>query len=506
MAGHAHGRGYTPYSHRPSQQSQLRQPPELKTSTQSTASTHTESKPDACSNPPKPRLRTSCDRCQEAKLGCSQEKPNCRRCLRHGIPCVYSPFRRIGRPRKSTSSRSSNGGSNTKARSKNEDIDKKSAGSPTDDLPDLEADSHHGSLSIDPTPAPPSSPASPEHSGGAWYPWTPDGNSLQNGFQTNFDGMDPFSNTTDYLDLDKYFDNQHKAMMDCAMSEGVGVTLDLHSMQLTPPSSVDTDTMMFGKSMPKTAEFFNTSTLLSQNAQEDQFSTNGSSTSTSPTSTGGIDLGANSTDLVGYNASRFNNLASHPATQIPTSIHSTNQAFPSPELTPSFSAEDSPGRTSCSKRCSSSLIQQLASLNQILSEGSNPSLDVVLQVEKDAYSLCRRVISCKPCTNDRSSYLLFSMVTEQVMRLLETIPDEGGSSESCTLLIGKFAIDPDTKASFLKQYLLSRLSRFASLLSEFARVIDDDDSGEYNSNASKDMVDDVYKRLNLLRGIIEMWQ
>ncbi|KAH7042819.1 hypothetical protein B0J12DRAFT_202245 [Macrophomina phaseolina] len=46
------------------------------------------------------RMRKSCDACQDAKVKCSQQKPFCRRCERHCIPCVYSPQRRIGRPRK----------------------------------------------------------------------------------------------------------------------------------------------------------------------------------------------------------------------------------------------------------------------------------------------------------------------------------------------------------------------------------------------------------------------
>ncbi|GFF46411.1 putative AflR-like C6 zinc cluster transcription factor [Aspergillus lentulus] len=46
------------------------------------------------------RLRKSCDSCQEAKVKCSQHKPSCHRCLRHRQPCIYSPQRRTGRPRK----------------------------------------------------------------------------------------------------------------------------------------------------------------------------------------------------------------------------------------------------------------------------------------------------------------------------------------------------------------------------------------------------------------------
>ncbi|KAF2703140.1 hypothetical protein K504DRAFT_184752 [Pleomassaria siparia CBS 279.74] len=49
------------------------------------------------------RLRTSCDACQNLKVKCSQDKPSCRRCSKNGLDCVYSPLRRMGRPKRPTS-------------------------------------------------------------------------------------------------------------------------------------------------------------------------------------------------------------------------------------------------------------------------------------------------------------------------------------------------------------------------------------------------------------------
>src|SRR5690349_5331359 len=54
----------------------------------------------------RPKLRSSCDSCQEAKVKCSQSKPACNRCLQHCIKCIYSPVKRIGRPPKSTTAES----------------------------------------------------------------------------------------------------------------------------------------------------------------------------------------------------------------------------------------------------------------------------------------------------------------------------------------------------------------------------------------------------------------
>ncbi len=56
--------------------------------------------PSSSPGAPKPvKLRTSCDLCQTLKVRCSQEKPSCFRCAKNRQVCIYSPLRRIGRPR-----------------------------------------------------------------------------------------------------------------------------------------------------------------------------------------------------------------------------------------------------------------------------------------------------------------------------------------------------------------------------------------------------------------------
>ncbi|KAK4222719.1 hypothetical protein QBC38DRAFT_460101 [Podospora fimiseda] len=44
-----------------------------------------------------PKLRASCDNCNESKVRCSQQKPTCRRCARHGVICIYGLSRRSHR-------------------------------------------------------------------------------------------------------------------------------------------------------------------------------------------------------------------------------------------------------------------------------------------------------------------------------------------------------------------------------------------------------------------------
>lgn len=45
------------------------------------------------------KLRQTCDPCSEAKVKCDKGNPRCSRCDRLAYNCVYSPARRIGRPR-----------------------------------------------------------------------------------------------------------------------------------------------------------------------------------------------------------------------------------------------------------------------------------------------------------------------------------------------------------------------------------------------------------------------
>jgi hypothetical protein len=60
--------------------------------------------------PKKPwKLRQTCDPCSEAKVKCDKGNPRCGRCDRLSYECVYSPTRRIGRPRP-RSPRSQDGG------------------------------------------------------------------------------------------------------------------------------------------------------------------------------------------------------------------------------------------------------------------------------------------------------------------------------------------------------------------------------------------------------------
>lgn len=485
MAGHARHESYP---------SQARQQSDNKARTTTNTNTKTAANDPASS---KPKLRTSCDGCQEAKLGCSQEKPTCRRCARHGTTCVYSPFRRIGRPRKSTNPRSS---TTTKPRSKNGSVDERHFVSPIERQPDVIADTQGGGVKT--LPVPPSSPASTDNGCGSWYPWSTDGTSLctmNMDMSANFmDGLEPFPNTTDYLDLGSCFDTHHDMLMNYPMPLADD---DIRpSMQPTPPSSIDDDTSVFGEAMTRSP---------TQNAMDSSPIYNIHQQSLIKE----IKSEAAHADFA--DLTPFQNKAAYVKTEHINPISqrmkeelSNNPHFAStPSLSPSSSINNSLPSSSCKKRCSTSLMQQLASLSSIVSDTPYPSIDTILSVDRDTSSLLSRLHTCNTCVSNKSNHLLFSMVVEQITRLFETLPNsyQNTNSSSCSLQVGNFRVDDSSaKAEILKRLLLSRFISLNTTINEFSQMIDDD-GADYNTKAAREKLGDVHQRLDVLRDAIERW-
>lgn len=96
------------------------------------------------------------------------------------------------------------------------------------------------------------------------------------------------------------------------------------------------------------------------------------------------------------------------------------------------------------------------------------------------------------------------MVVDQIMRLFETVRDEG-ASERCSLLVGNFEVDDrSAKTEVLQRLLLSRLTDLGGMLEESSQTIDES-STDSNANAATEMLGSVRQRLDSLRGGIEAW-
>ncbi|ETN46291.1 uncharacterized protein HMPREF1541_00475 [Cyphellophora europaea CBS 101466] len=64
----------------------------------------TNSTPRAASSDPdalmSAKKHAACDECRKRKLKCSGEPAGCTRCVKYSIPCIYSPQKQMGRPKK----------------------------------------------------------------------------------------------------------------------------------------------------------------------------------------------------------------------------------------------------------------------------------------------------------------------------------------------------------------------------------------------------------------------
>lgn len=66
-------------------------------------------------------------------------------------------------------------------------------------------------------------------------------------------------------------------------------------------------------------------------------------------------------------------------------------------------------------------MRQLKYLNDCLPETAQPSIDDILQVERNARCNRNQVLACRSCTGNRSSLLLLSIVAERIIKMLEVI-------------------------------------------------------------------------------------
>lgn len=74
------------------------------------------------------KKRAACDECRIKKLKCGGEQPACSRCVRERIECVYSPPKRMGRPKKRVEGRREASGVDANGVSKQDRLGRQGAG------------------------------------------------------------------------------------------------------------------------------------------------------------------------------------------------------------------------------------------------------------------------------------------------------------------------------------------------------------------------------------------
>ncbi|KAF4248807.1 hypothetical protein CNMCM8980_004927 [Aspergillus fumigatiaffinis] len=389
------------------------------------------------------RLRKSCDSCQEAKVKCSQHKPSCHRCLRHRQPCVYSPQRRTGRPRKK------------------------------------------------PTFV------------GIAFPTVNSGSNI-NGTMIR----EPTSSTVNGQDL---------VMADVRGDEPRLLTGDITADNINPVDSI----------FQSSFEALLAASPLSKDPTSRDINSDTHHTSY-------LAASAPSSDAFG-DLSLF--LPDYNIPILPHSAHVLDV-----DQLPLLSVDASNTSSECGDcgaKCYATLLQQLLFLRQSLPETTHPSIDMILQVERQVRSLLDRVLGCRLCLSNRSSVLLMSVITERVIQMLDWIIEEktlldtesarssrrtysswarasrlpptgtraGDRTHVCRipLVVGNTELDEDTKQYFLKQLILMRMKKLAIKVQDVRRTINTR-PGDCIYRAAELVLAESLQRLDYLRGQVQLWE
>ncbi|KAA8651077.1 hypothetical protein EYZ11_010182 [Aspergillus tanneri] len=408
------------------------------------------------------RLRRSCDACQIAKVKCSQHKPSCHRCIRHGQPCVYSPQRRTGRPRKKASQKH----------------DPPEAINNND--PDVTA------VSTDPR----------AQATGASFPGTPDLVMADVADDPQFLPMGPQGNGVD--GRDGFMQPSLEALLEASLPNSGGgnkpsgspgiiarplPTHDQNNNPYNPPANDDIHNLI---------------------------------SNTSPHALGDWSLFIHDFDLpvVMPSSSQVLDLDQIPALDMGTSSSSSECG-------------------DCGARCYTILLRQLLFLRQSIPESNRPSIDVILQVERQVRTLLDRIVGCVSCLSNRSSVLLLSVITERVVQMLDWIIEEktlldtenarstrralgthalaaGSGVERkhvcrIPLRVGELLMDEDSKQYFLKHLILMRMKDLAAKMQDTRRTTATRPNDCIYRSADLVMVESL-NRLDYLRGQVRLWE
>ncbi|KAJ6443721.1 hypothetical protein O9K51_02106 [Purpureocillium lavendulum] len=471
------------------------------------------------------RLRNSCDRCQDTKLRCTQTKPACWRCVRMGLPCVYSPIRRLGRPRKVPNQQSS------------------TTSSSADTLPAQQGPPQEQPQQDEPqvlTSQPPgSSPLS-----GALHAWGGGGGASGGG---SGDTNNENSSTTERTDegvLAAPSSLVSSSSVATTLVEGIPVSTALPgTIRLNEdgggngtvaPSSLEqpvidpelTTTsfdavlddpeafeLLFATSWAETSPFRD---FLPLGQTPDSSVDQAVQAVTDPGPSVTLRAGGGLTDSHGRGLSAFPSGAGNGSTATdlplpPQHAHPKSPHLPATLPVASISSCDS--RVSECYRC---LCEQLQELNNCMNDDEEPSLDTTLQLERNMQLLSQRLLQCPTCLANPNSLLLLSIVVDQVIRLHQrqstsfggiglASPHHGSSPVQITdLRIGDYEVhDDDFKLTFLKRLVRHRLRTLARLLTDLQQTT----TGHMNDvqcNATLQMVRAVIKRVERLQGKIAL--
>ena len=493
------------------------------------------------------RLRTSCDRCQNAKVKCSRAKPACWRCNQSGQQCVYSPVRRTGRPKTSSASCTSVQGDREEASRQQNEAQKEHNNSgwyqrqqQHEDYPFLAALAE-GALSGEINTEHPQSQL--------WQPGPIVGqpdlsrpidsvqkhpNDLVLDFQTcEFDIQDitPDFEVFDANPTLEETASERNMPGYSSITSFPGWSSDLWNCSTADNASPDRPTpsptaMPFPGEMSLPRGDFG-SKLNAATDPNTSLTTDSNQAGQRP----GLSLHLTNQPPTVLNPNTHSRYIRPP----PTPIESTTSSESTmPGLT---QASNHPGPRHSSK-CYKALSEVLARLNDDSPESEGVSLDKLFGLDRELHRTIKIVLACRRCmerSSNQTMIMMMFMALDTLLCLFEKQQDAAtahtavpklpswralattrgatGEGNSRTpsqfpwvdkaLLVGSFAVDDKVKTIFLRQLVLAFVGNLSSVLSELERQADRVLKG-VNCRIAKEIAVDICRRALFLRGWLRL--
>ena len=218
----------------------------------------------------------------------------------------------------------------------------------------------------------------------------------------------------------------------------------------------------------------------------------------------------------------------------PLSVPSTPTSGINSSLDLASGGAGRPGLPDRSRRCEcyKLLLDRLCAIDEHQKAGMPLLPDVVLKLERDLRMQASEVLGCRTCIDNQSAILLLCMNIDKIINMLEksansksrtnrrhsTIPrnnssramaaskkeSTGSFMDLCQLRVGRFEVDGDRRANFLKSVLRARFGRLSDVLQHLHRVsMRSLDS--CTMKAGVVMITDLHRRLHSVMGQVELW-
>ena len=496
-----------------------------------------------------PKLRSTCDACQEAKSRCSRESP-CYRCIHYDVECVYSLSRRIGRPPRAKSPKEANKRRPKQKRGIHPSNDSEDSGPATSQA--VEPQPSAASITPQRTPQQVSAPSNqnivglvekdgilldnnnanwPEN--GSWS----ESRDVESTHTSSISGEEisrlqpPLSN----IGYESPFD-----FVDCPMFE-----MTQHDAILLDDEISSYPTAQASRKLPTISAI----SSYSNNGLPDYSQHSEARAIAGDQRQAAFKLcvpTGSSRDTTGIDRIKPNHHQTPPNSQLSFQQRSRRQMSSKPPApSTSYSSGSSKfgsGRsTEYHCNCYDSVLQELGSFDQSQSSAVTFSIDLVLVHEQSAQLLTAQILQCNTCSNNRSDLLLLTALTiNNTVSMFESVSSFGANSynqsslvkflsfqnssrgtynndsikiednsllelmDSRPLLAGGFEIILEEKRDFMKQFLRKRISRLSSTLQQLQQRMSHVPQN-LMSQTGLLLVSESHRRLQSVIGRLEIW-